>query len=187
MKPWVTPADVLTSLVRSMWLAAVGATVAVPVAAQAFPAPPVQRAPAGTRIGLLGFGVRAGADFTGNGAAVFGIAIDAGNLFVNRLRLRPSAEVGILDGPNTYVGNFEAVYRLSGDNEAVTPYVGAGVAVAGHAECATVADCPGVWINAVFGIEVRYRSTFNWLIEYHALDMFRRNRVYLGLTTRRGN
>jgi hypothetical protein len=39
----------------------------------------------------------------------------------------------------------------------------------------------------VLGIEVRYRSTFNWLLEYHALNAFRRNRLYLGLTTRRGN
>lgn len=173
---------------RSAWLVAAGVTAAVRVAAQAFPAPPVQRAgPGGTRIGLLGFGVRAGADFTGNGSAVFGIAIDAGNLFANRLRLRPSAEIGMLNGPNTYVGSFEALYRLSADNEAVIPYLGAGIAIAGHADCATDTGCPGVWVNAVFGVEVRYRSTFNWLIEYHALDMFARNRVYLGLTTRRGN
>ena len=33
----------------------------------------------------------------------------------------------------------------------------------------------------------RKRSTFNWLLEYHAMDLFRRNRIYVGLTTRRGN
>jgi hypothetical protein len=173
---------------RSIWLAAVGAILAVQVAAQAFPAPSVQReGPGGTRIGLLGFGVRGGADFAGDGSAVFGIAIDAGNLFVNRLRLRPSAEIGFLNGSNTYVASFEGVYRLGGDNEAVIPYLGAGVAIAGHTECDADAECPGVWINTVLGIEVRYRSTFNWLIEYHALDGFQRNRVYLGFTTRRGN
>ena len=54
---------------RSIWLVAVGASLAVRVAAQAFPPPPVQRAgPGGTRIGLLGFGVRSGFDFAGRGA-----------------------------------------------------------------------------------------------------------------------
>src|SRR3989442_1212949 len=39
----------------------------------------------------------------------------------------------------------------------------------------------------LFGFELHYRSTFNWLLEYHGMDAFRRNRVYVGLTTRRGN
>jgi hypothetical protein len=173
---------------RSTWLVALGATLAVRVSAQAFHPPPVQRnRPGDTRIGLLGFGVRGGADLGGKGAAVLGVALDAGNLFVDRLRLRPSAEIGILNGPNTYVGSFEGLYRLSDDNQAATPYFGAGLAVAGHAGCGTDASCPGLWINFVLGMEVRYRSTFNWLLEYHALNAFRRNRLYLGLTTRRGN
>jgi hypothetical protein len=171
---------------RGLWLVAVGATLAVQVAAQAFPPPPVQRnASGGTRIGLLGFGVRAGADFSGQ--AVFGVALDAGNLFVNRFRLRPSAEIGIQSGANSYVASIEGLYRLSGDHQAAIPYFGGGVAVAGHAECGTDTTCPDVWVNVVLGIEVRYRSTFNWLFEYHALDAFQRSRVYLGLTTRRGN
>jgi len=173
---------------RSIWLVAVGATLAVRVAAQAFPPPPVQRAgPGGTRIGLLGFGVRSGFDFAGRGAAVLGVALDAGNLFVDRFRLRPSAEISILNGPNTYVASFEGLYRFNGDNQRATPYFGGGIAVGGHAQCGTDASCPGVWLNVVLGVEVRYRSTFNWLFEYHALNAFRRNRVYLGLTTRRGN
>ena len=85
------------------------------------------------------------------------------------------------------MGSLEGLYRLSGDTRAATPYLGGGLAIAGHAGCATDASCPAVWLNVVLGIEVRYRSTFNWLLEYHALDAFRRNRVYLGLTTRRGN
>ena len=173
---------------RSIWLVAVGATLAVRLAAQAFPPPPVQRTgPGGTRIGFLGFGVRSGVDVAGKGAAVLGVALDAGNLFVDRFRLRPSAEIGILNGPNTYVASLEGLYRLNRDNQAATPYVGAGLAVGGHAGCGTDASCPGLWLNVVLGIEVRYRSTFNWLFEYHALDAFRRNRFYLGLTTRRGN
>jgi len=39
----------------------------------------------------------------------------------------------------------------------------------------------------VFGFELHYRSTFNWLLEYHAMDALRHNRIYIGLTTRRGN
>jgi opacity protein-like surface antigen len=174
---------------RSILLAAVSATLlAGPVAAQAFNPPSVQRAgPSRTRLGLLGFGMRAGVDPGGKGAAVLGVALDAGNVFVERLRLRPSVEIGILNGPNTYVGSFEGLYRLSDDHQSATPYFGAGLAVAGHAGCGADAGCPGLWINFVLGIEVRYRSTFNWLLEYHALNAFRRNRVYLGLTTRRGN
>lgn len=173
---------------RRILLMAVSATfLAGLLAAQAFNPPPVQRGgPARTRLGLLGFGMRAGADL-GSGAAVLGVALDAGNVFVERLRLRPSAEIGILNGPNTYVGSFEGLYRLSDDHQSATPYFGAGLAVAGHAGCGADAGCPGLWINFVLGIEVRYRSTFNWLLEYHALNAFRRNRVYLGLTTRRGN
>jgi hypothetical protein len=172
---------------RSIWLTAVGITLAVRLAAQAFHPPPVQGAgPAGTRIGLLGFGMRTGVDI-GSGAAVLGVALDAGHLFRAHLRIRPSAEIGITHGPNTYVGSLEGLYRFNDDNQPVTPYFGAGLAVAGRAGCGTDPGCPGLWINVVLGIEVRYRSTFNWLLEYHALNAFRRNRLYLGLTTRRGN
>jgi hypothetical protein len=173
---------------RILWLLAVCATVPLRMPAQAFHPPPVQNEERdGTRIGLFGFGARVGADLSGKGAAVLGVTLDAGNLFVGRLRLRPSAEIGILNGPNTYTGSLEGVYRLSGDRQAAMPYFGAGLAVAGHAGCGTDDGCPGLWVNVVFGIELRYRSTFNWLLEYHALDAFRRNRLYVGLTTRRGN
>jgi len=39
----------------------------------------------------------------------------------------------------------------------------------------------------VFGLELHYRSTFNWLLEYHGMDVLRRHRIYVGFTTRRGN
>jgi len=48
-------------------------------------------------------------------------------------------------------------------------------------------DCPDVWANVVFGFELHYRSTYNWLLEYHGMDALRRHRFYIGLTTRRGN
>ena len=157
-------------------------------AAQAFTPPqehPARRG--GTQIGLLGFGVRGGVDVNDRGQLVAGVTVDAGSLGVDRLRLRPSAEIGILNGANTYAGSFELLYRFTDDNGAVTPYVGAGVALAGHAACGADPECPDLWLNGVAGVEIRYRSTFNWLLEYHPMDLFRRNRVYFGLTTRRGS
>jgi len=141
----------------------------------------------GTKLGLLGFGVRGGVDVRGAGQLVLGSALDVGNLFTTRLRLRPSAEVGVFNGPNTYVGNFEALWRFTDDEEVATPYVGLGLGLAGRDNCGADPSCPGLWLNLVFGFELRYRSTFNWLLEYHGMDAMRRHRIYVGLTTRRGN
>ncbi|OLC08017.1 MAG: hypothetical protein AUH41_09200 [Gemmatimonadetes bacterium 13_1_40CM_66_11] len=141
----------------------------------------------GTRIGLFGFGVRGGVDFRRSAQLVLGTTLDIGDLFSNRLRLRPSAEVGLFNGPHTYVGNFELLWRFTADEEVATPYIGGGLGVAGRDGCGTDPRCPGLWVNTVFGFELRYRSTFNWLIEYHGMDRMRRHRLYIGLTTRRGN
>ena len=159
----------------------------LPLAAQAFNPPPVATKPGGTKIGLFGFGLKLGADISGDGQAILGGALDAGSIATDQLRLRPSVEIGILNGVNTYAGNFELLYRFAPDSRAVVPYTGGGIAIAGHADCGSDADCPGVWVNVVLGVEVRYRSTFNWLIEYHGMDAFRLNRIYIGLTSRRGS
>ena len=148
------------------------------------PKSPTQR---GTRIGLFGFGVRGGIELRREGQFVLGSTLDIGNVVSNRLRLRPSAEVGVFNGPNTYVGNFEALWRFTDDEVAATPYVGTGIGVAGREECGQDPQCPDVWVNFVFGFELHYRSTFNWLIEYHGMDAMRLHRIYVGLTTRRGN
>jgi hypothetical protein len=158
-----------------------------PARSQEFHPPPVRRSSAsGTRLGLFGFGMRGGLDVSG-GQLVLGATFDAGNLLTERLRLRPSAEVGVFNGANTYVASFEALYRLTGDEQVATPYVGGGLSVAGHDACGSDAACPAVWVNFVVGIELHYRSTFNWLLEYHPMDAFQHNRFYVGLTTRRGN
>ena len=68
-----------------------------------------------------------------------------------------------------------------------TPYIGLGLGVAGRDGCGTDPACPGLWLNTVFGFELHYHSTFNWLLEYHGMDRMRRHRLYIGLTTRRGN
>jgi len=160
--------------------------VAQRAAAQQF-VPPKNATHGGTRIGLFGFGVRGGVDFRRSGQLVLGTTLDIGDLFSNRVRLRPSAEVGLFNGPNTYVGNFEVLWRFTADEEIAIPYIGGGLAVAGRDGCGTDPGCPGLWLNAVFGFELHYRSTFNWLLEYHGMDALRRHRLYIGLTTRRGN
>ncbi len=160
---------------------------AAPLAAQEFHPPPVRRSGEGTRLGLLGFGVRGGIDVSGQSQLVLGVTLDAGNLVSGRFRLRPSGEIGVFNGDNTYVGSFEGLYRFTGDDQVATPYAGGGFSIAGRDHCGNYADCPDLWINVVVGVEIHYRSTFNWLLEYHAMDAFHHNRLYAGLTTRRGN
>ncbi|MFN2571574.1 MAG: hypothetical protein ABR537_08195 [Gemmatimonadales bacterium] len=149
--------------------------------------PPKSSPHTGTRIGVFGFGVRGGVDFRGSGQLVGGITLDMGDLFSSRLRLRPAVEVGVFDGPNTYLGSFDALWRFTEDEELATPYIGPGLALAGHDGCGADRNCPDLWVNLTFGFELRYRSTFNWLLEYRALDALHRHRIYVGLTTRRGN
>ena len=174
---------------QTRWLVvllAVGGSAALH--AQEFHPPQVPKsAGGGTRLGLFGFGVRGGIDLSGNTQMVFGVTLDGGNLLTSRLRLRPSGEIGVFNDQNTYVGSFEALYRFTGDEQMATPYVGAGFSLAGHRSCGADPDCPDLWANLAVGFELHYRSTFNWLLEYHAMDRFRHNRVYIGLTTRRGN
>ena len=79
------------------------------------------------------------------------------------------------------------LYRFTGDNQGVIPYLGGGMSLAGHADCGSDPGCPALWVNVVFGFELHYRSTFNWILEYHGMDALRRHRLYVGLTTRRGS
>jgi phosphatidylglycerophosphate synthase len=160
--------------------------IGAPLSAQQFQ-PPKNAKHSGTRIGLYGFGVRGGIDFRRSEQVIIGSTLDLGNLFSDRIRLRPSAEIGLFNGPNTYVANVEALWRFTPADEATTPYIGLGLGVAGRDGCGTDPQCPDVWLNVVFGFELHYRSTFNWLLEYHGMDAMRRHRFYIGLTTRRGN
>jgi hypothetical protein len=172
---------------RIAWITLVGTLAAAAGGgAQQF-SPPKSAGASGTRLGLFGFGVRGGLDFKGDGQLVLGTTLDAGDLFTNRVRLRPSAEIGVFNGDNTYVASLESLWRFTQDEEVATPYVGIGFSLASHARCGADPDCPDLWLNLVFGFELRYRSTFNWLLEYHGMDALRRHRLYIGLTTRRGN
>ena len=155
--------------------------------AQQFTPPATNSAPStGTRLGLFGFGVRGGVDVSSPGQLVFGTTLDVGDLFTPRVRIRPSAEIGVFNGDNTYIGSLEALWRFTDDNQVAIPYVGAGMSLAGHQACGADPSCPSVWVNLVLGFELHYRSSFNWLLEYHGMDALRRHRFYIGLTTRRG-
>jgi len=155
-------------------------------AAQGF-VPPKSSTHSGTRLGLFGFGVRGGLDLAGDGQFLLGTTLDMGNLFTNRVRLRPSFELGVFNGPNTYAGSFDALWRFTDDEDAATPYLGAGLSLAGHDGCGNDSQCPDVWLNLTFGFELHYRSTFKWVLEYRAVDAFDKHRLFVGLTTRRGN
>ncbi len=171
-----------------LWLAAMGAGGVSGAAAQEFRPPQVgAKRTTGTRIGLFGFGTRGGIDLRSPSQMIFGVTLDAGDLFSPRVRLRPSGEIGVFNGVNSFVASGEVLYRFTEDDQTAIPYVGTGLSIAGHESCGTDPSCPAVWLNLVFGFELHYRSTFNWLLEYHAMDALRHNRIYIGLTTRRGN
>jgi hypothetical protein len=138
------------------------------------------------QLGIFGFAARAGVDFEGQGQALASFALDMGDLYTDRLRLRPSAELGFGWGDNTYVANVEVVYRFTADTVVAVPYVGGGVALSGQEGCGAIDDCPSVWAQFVLGFELKLRNRINWLLEYHAEDAFRRHRLFVGLTTRRG-
>ena len=167
-----------------------GVTPVGKLAAQDFTPPEVggQKSDQGSKIkfGLYGFGTRIGWDVE-DSAAIISITFDLGNLGSDQVRLRPSAEVGFAEDVNTYVVSAEIIYRFTPDTEKAIPYVGIGVALAGRDNCSSTGpNCPEVWLQFVLGFEMGFRSSMNWLLEYHAEDALNRHRLFLGLTTRRG-
>jgi hypothetical protein len=172
---------------RRLAVAVTVALAATRLDAQAFNPPTVQHATVGTHLGLYGFSVLAGGDFAAPSQVVLGVGLDAGTVVISALRVRPWAELGFANGVDTYVGSLEMLYRFAPDGAALVPYAGGGPGLESHAQCQADARCPAVWLNAVLGVEVRFRSTFNWIVQYHGLDLFQRSRLELGLTTRRGN
>lgn len=138
------------------------------------------------QLGIFGFAARAGVDFEGQGQALASFALDMGDLYTDRLRLRPSAELGFGWGDNTYVANLEVLYRFTADTVVAVPYIGGGVALSGREGCGQIDECPSIWAQFVLGFELRLRNQINWMIEYHAEDAFGRHRLFVGLTTSRG-
>lgn len=139
------------------------------------------------RVGLFGFGSRAGVDFEGTNQLILSPTLDVAHLFTDRIRLRPSAEIGVGDTVATYVVNLELMFRFTADREIAVPYVGFGGAVMSQERCGAAPDCPRLWAQFALGFELRFREHMNWLLEYHGEDGLRRHRFFIGLSTRRGS
>ena len=137
------------------------------------------------RVGLFGFTAQAGVDFSGDDQAVFGGSLDLGDLYGERLRMRGGAELGIGSAANTYVFNGEILFRFLPDSMVAVPYVGGGLGLYTQEGCGDAAGCPAVWFQFALGFELRIRDHIGWFVEYHGEDAFRRNRIFVGLTTRR--
>ncbi len=176
-----------TKPVARLLLFLAGVTPVGKLAAQDFTPPEVgrQESDQGSKIkiGLYGFGARFGWDLEDR-EAIISITFDLGDLGSDQVRLRPSAEIGFAEDDDTYVVSAEILYRFTPDTEKAIPYVGFGIALAGRDTCG--ADCPEAWLQFVLGFEVKFRSSMNWLLEYHAEDALNRHRLFFGLTTRRG-
>ena len=159
-----------------------------PLAAQDFAPPEDEDAPPSTiRFGLHGFSSRLGVDFRGTNQIVASTAVDLADLYSPNVRLRPSFEIGVAGGGDTYVFNTELMYRFASDRERAIPYVGAGIGIYGQPACNAAPRCPAVWVQFALGFELQMPGGFNWLIEYHGEDALRRHRFFLGLATRRGS
>ncbi|HEX9579952.1 MAG TPA: hypothetical protein VF970_02515 [Gemmatimonadales bacterium] len=165
----------------------VAALLAPPARAQEFLPPEEGEPTAFMRFGLFGFGSRLGWDFAGRNQAIVSLTLDAGDVFTDRLRLRPSGEIGLGDTATTYVGNVELLYRFTADTELAVPYVGLGGGIWGQQLCNRITSCPGVWFQVVLGFELQLLDQINWMLEYHGEDALRRHRFFIGLTTRRGS
>jgi hypothetical protein len=157
------------------------AILAPPVVAQEPPTDGPRRIFA---LGVFGFGVRLGADLRGDDQVVSGATMDVGHVYTTRLRFRLSGELGFLNGPNSYVGNVEMLYRFMPESSPAVPYVGGGLGLAGSEACGSDPSCPGIWVQFALGFELRVRDQFSWLLEYHPEDALRRHRLFVGLTTR---
>jgi hypothetical protein len=135
---------------------------------------------AGPAVDIFGFSVRGGVDLTHGARWVLGTSLDVVELWSPRVRFRPSVEIASAGGSAVafhWAG--EIVYRFQPDNAPAIPYVGLGV---GH--MSNCSGCVAIWPTIVLGFELELRPSFNWLIEYHALDRLGRHRFLVGLSTR---
>src|SRR6185295_6891003 len=83
--------------------------IAPSLAAQDFRPPDEDKEPSKVKIGLTGFGARAGVDFKGTSQLVSSITLDVADLYSDRIRVRPSGEIGIGGGVNTYLANLDVM------------------------------------------------------------------------------
>ena len=161
-------------------------TSAVPLVAQDFTPPAEDESPpTSVRIGLFGFSSKLGVDFRGINQAIASIAIDVADVYSDRVRLRPSFEIGAGSGVASYVGNIEMMYRFLPDTEQAVPYIGFGLGIYGQTGCGPAPGCPKLMPQFALGFELKFQNNMNWLIEYHGEDALRRHRFFVGLATRR--
>lgn len=139
--------------------------------------------PMGVRFGILGFSTRAGAQVNEGTQGVLGSTIDIAELWSPQVRLRPSFEVGFGRDAKSLHLALEVIYRFQPDEAPAIPYLGAGV---GYYDPGIGGQGTKLWPNLVMGFELPYRSTFNWVVEYHALDRLGTHRFLVGLATRGG-
>ena len=171
---------------RSVVLAFALLGLAGSAGAQDFTPPSSEDAPpTKVKFGLFGFSSKLGIDFSTPKQAVASMAVDVADVYSDRVRLRPSIEIGAGSGASTYVGNIELVYRFMPDRENAVPYVGFGLGLFGRTGCGPAPDCPKLWPQFALGFELKFQNNMNWLIEYHAENALRRHRFFIGLATRR--
>lgn len=136
----------------------------------------------GFRLDLLGFSTRVGGEVSSGGAFVLGTTVDIAQLWSPQVRLRPSFEYSGSGGTSAVHVAAEVVYRFQPDRAPAIPYVGAGIGY--YRE--TGGGQEKVWPTISMGFELEFRPSFNWLLEYHALDRLGRHRFLIGLATRGG-
>ncbi len=134
----------------------------------------------GFRLGVLGFSTRGGGQVNDDEQGIVGSTVDVAQLGSPLVRLRPSFELGFGTSRNSLHLALEAIFRFQPDDAPAVPYVGGGL---GYYDTGSSTD---VWPNLVMGFELPFRRSFNWLLEYHALDRMGRHRFLIGLATRGG-
>lgn len=172
-------------MTRAALLAVVLAMFPSAAAAQEFQPPSGGGSPpaggSGVRFGILGFSTRGGAQVNRGGQGVLGSTVDVAQLGSPQVRLRPSFEVGFGRADKSLHVALEVVYRFQPDNAPSIPYVGAGL---GYYDPGSDSANARVWPNLVMGFELPFRATFNWLVEYHALDRLGRHRFLVGFAAK---
>jgi hypothetical protein len=133
----------------------------------------------GFQLDLFSFSTRGGLDVSRPVQWVVGSTLDIAELWSPRVRLRPSLEVSSNGDLVQLHWSTEVVYRFQPDDAPAVPYVGIGI---GH--LSRCGGCTVLWPTVAMGFELRFRPSFNWLIEYHALDRLGRHRFLIGLATR---
>ena len=133
----------------------------------------------GFRLDLFSFSTRAGIDVSRPAQWVVGSTLDIAELWSPRVRLRPSLEVSSNGSAVQLHWAGEVMYRFQPDDAPAIPYVGIGI---GH--MSRCSGCTTVWPTVAMGFELRFRPSFNCLVEYHALDRLGRHRVLIGLAMR---